>query len=560
MEMEQIIQQAEQNIWQAIDDYRRHTTNTEVLDDIEDNFVCTLARDSSYAKQGLRELFSKSPVWDEKIDALVINGTRTHNPDYERIRGLARQIFQDVLWSEHRVLIEQSIELFADPNQSEADKQFSIHCINQLAPKAYTPTKKPSRVFKALCQALGVADETAGSEFQRLFAQFADELTAEKLGFKLYVSINPAHFLTMSNPKYDRRGNTLTSCHSFNSTEYEYNNGCTGYARDEVSFIVFTVADPAQPETLNNRKTTRQVFAYRPGSGLLMQSRMYNTSGGVYGAAEDSKLYRDLVQREISMLENVPNLWNTYASVKEGIRDYVEEGNGFGGYADWTYENFDGHISFRTDCDRDAVEPLVVGTYGLCIRCGCEHNCGLYCDECKRGNCECDECGDYFDEDDLYTVYDSRGDEIQVCEDCRDSYYICCDRCGYYHHQDNMTEVDGYWYCADCRDEYCEECEDCNEWHKREDMHLVHDSRGNEVWVCENCFDNYSYCDECDEYHPCDKLAHAYKANGCEVYLCEDCRDGFETCPHCDELVQICEDGTCPNCGAVITENEEEAV
>lgn len=71
----------------------------------------------------------------------------------------------------------------------------------------------------------------------------------------------------MSNPKGDHRGTTLTSCHSFNSTEYEYNNGCTGYARDKVSFIAFTVADPADKETLNNRKTTRQVFAYKPGNG-----------------------------------------------------------------------------------------------------------------------------------------------------------------------------------------------------------------------------------------------------------------------------------------------------
>lgn len=560
MEMQQIIEQAQKNIWQAIDDYRRHTTQTDVLDDVEDVFVRELARDSSYAKQNLRELFSKSPVWDERIDALVINGTRTHNPDYDRIRSLAHEILWVPLHGEHGTMVEYAIELFSDPNQSEADKTMSIHCINQLAPKAYAPTKKLSRVFKSLCQALGVADETAGCEFQRLYAQFADELTSKKLGFKLYVSINPAHFLTMSNPKADKRGNTLTSCHSFNSTEYGYNNGCIGYARDEVSFIVFTVADPAQPETLNNRKTTRQIFAYRPGSGLLMQSRMYNTTGGVYGAAEDSKLYRDLVQREISMLENVPNLWNTFSSVKEGICDYVEEGDGFGGYADWTYENFDGHISFRKDCDRDEVEPLEVGTYGLCIRCGCEHSDGLYCDDCKLGDCRCDECGDYYDEDDMYAVYNERGEQVYVCENCKDSYYIYCDRCGEYHHQDCMTEIDGQWYCDGCRDEYCEQCEDCDEWHVREDMYCVRDKRGNEIWVCGECIDGYALCDCCEEYHPVDAISHAYKANGSEVYVCGDCIDEFEICPHCGELVQACEDGTCPNCGAVINETEEEAI
>ncbi len=82
-----------------------------------------------------------------------------------------------------------------------------------------------------------MADEAAGSEFQKLYAQFADELSARQIGFKLYVSINPVHFLTMSNPKADSRGCILTSCHSINSTDYQYNNGCSGYARDHVSFI-----------------------------------------------------------------------------------------------------------------------------------------------------------------------------------------------------------------------------------------------------------------------------------------------------------------------------------
>lgn len=188
----------------------------------------------------------------------------------------------------------------------------------------------------------------------------------------------------MSNPKGDHRGTTLTSCHSFNSTEYEYNNGCTGYARDKVSFIAFTVADPADKETLNNRKTTRQVFAYKPGNGLLLQSRMYNTSGGVYGASEDSKLYRDLIQREISMLENVPNLWKTYPTV--GEKSFcVERGDGFGGYPDWEYENFDGRISIRADHAEDFTS-LVVGSYGLCVSCGCETSRGVYCEDCRSGN------------------------------------------------------------------------------------------------------------------------------------------------------------------------------
>ncbi len=564
MSMQEIISRAEGNIRQALADYARHTSRTEELDRVSESFIRQLAHDSSYAKQDLRELFSKSPVWDTNLDALVINGTRTHNPNYDRIYGLALEILDAALYGvdanpDLASTIRNAIFFFSNPDMNDADKEYSINCIKELAPKAYAPTKKPSRIFKALCDALGVSDDTAGSKFQRLYAQFADELSAKKISFKMYVSINPAHFLTMSNPKGDDRGNTLTSCHSFNTTEYDYNNGCSGYARDETSFIVFTVSDPTDRETLNNRKTTRQVFAYRPGSGLLMQSRMYNTSGGVYGAAEDSKLYRDLVQREISMLEDMPNLWNTYASVHPDFRGYVVTGHGFGGYPDWTYADFDGHISLRKDCDRENVAPLTVGTWGLCISCGCETNTGLYCDDCNDDRCVCEDCGERFDEDDLYMVHDAAGEEIMVCDRCRESYYRYCDYCHEYHPEENVNYIDGEGVCDDCRDEYFEQCEDCGEWHHRDNMILVHNSRGYEVWVCERCLDQYYCCEKCDEYYPIDYIYRVTKANGDEISVCEDCVDDFKTCPHCDEHIEICSDGTCPVCGVIINdENEEE--
>lgn len=50
MEMSEIIKQAEENIRQAIEDYRRHTHQTEVLDNISNAFIKRLAEDSSRAK------------------------------------------------------------------------------------------------------------------------------------------------------------------------------------------------------------------------------------------------------------------------------------------------------------------------------------------------------------------------------------------------------------------------------------------------------------------------------------------------------------------------------
>lgn len=79
---------------------------------------------------------------------------------------------------------------------------YHLDALKEIAPKAYHAGKKPSKIFKDFCKALGLVDNTAGSQFQKLYAKIADELSAKKINFKLYVSINPAHFLTMSNPKH----------------------------------------------------------------------------------------------------------------------------------------------------------------------------------------------------------------------------------------------------------------------------------------------------------------------------------------------------------------------
>jgi len=489
MEMQKIIDNAENNIRQALKDYGAHTRKHEVLEDISDSFITRLARDSSHAKQELRELFSKSPVWHEELDALVINGTRTHDPDYNRIYSLASRILRPAVANGVDPYdIETVASSFATPDLTSTTQEWRIAAINRLAPKAYVPGKKLSRVFKAICVKLGVSDETAGSEFQHLYAQFADELNARKIDFKLFVSINPAHFLTMSNPKNDDRGTCLTSCHSLNSTHYNFNIGCSGYARDECSFIAFTVDDPTNLETLNNRKTTRQIFAYRPGNGLLLQSRMYNTAGGVYGAAADSKLYRDLVQREISMLEGAPNLWKTGSYCREH-EDCVSAGLGFGGYTDWIYEDFDAHVSIRHDHAHD-FKPLEVGTFGLCVRCGKETSRGVYCENCKNGSKQriCDDCGDITDEDDLYPVQNDDNETIHVCLDCRDSHFTLCSQ--------------------------------CEQYHPAGEMEAVYRSNGSDVLVCGDCLDDFELCPHCD----------------CRVESRDD-----DTCPLCGSVLHEAE-------------------
>ena len=494
------------NIWTALEDYFRHADSDDVYENITEEFVNRLALDSICSKHDLRKLFRKSQGWDENLQAIVINGTKTHNPDYNLVHDLANSILYPATLnvnSEKLTLIERAVGFFSRPND-KADTY--IDAINQLAPHAYAPRKKRSRIFKAICDSLGVSDFSAGSSFQHFFAQFADELSTKKIDFKLFMSINPAHFLTMSNPKRDNRGSTMTSCHSFNDIDCEYNCGCSGYARDAVTFIVFTASNSDNPETLNNRKTTRQLFMYKPYNGLLLQSRLYNTSGGTYGAQAESKLYRDLVQRELSSLEGVPNLWKTekYCGNKHDI--HIACGCGFGGYCDWIHSDFDAKISIRQDHAHN-FEVFDVGTYGLCVSCAGELSSKLLCEDCNHDGCElCQECENYCSE--TWEVFNRHGERIHVCETCLDEYYRLCQHCQEYFDRSQMTLInDGSYVCSRCLDEEYLLCSECDEYFLADEVSLAVDSDGNNVYVCDSCRDNhYTQCTECEEFFHNDSI------------------------------------------------------
>lgn len=522
----------EENIRVALADYARYINGgRDVMEDVSEDFISAVASDNVENKNKLRDLFRLSPCWDEKLDALVINGIRTHNPDYRRVDYLMDCMFEGII---HRLRYEEPGKYrdlmfskgFFTEGFNGVSLENAIDAINRLAPRAYKEGRKKSRVFRQLCITLGIWDETAGSAFQATFAQFADEMTSKKINYKLFVSLNPAHFLTMSNPKYDKRGCTLTSCHSFNSKEYDYNNGCSGYACDKYSFIVFTVDDPKNPELLNNRKTTRQIFAYRPGGGVLLQSRLYNTSGGTRGAQEESKEYRDLIQREISSLEDAVNLWKTQPyngnTLAPGLKMLeICTGRGFGGYADWIYSNFAPMLSVRSDHYDDA-EEFSIGTYGRCISCGyqTEPGNGLYCRDCTNGPSQmCESCEEYFDEDELHTAYDENGSEIQVCRDCLNNNFTICRNCnGYYPDESVIDTVQGP-VCPDCLENCFTYCARCDGYYPNDRTSVVIDENGKPTVACNNCIENHFTSCDC-----CRRIVHDNLILECnDEWICEEC-------------------------------------
>ena len=248
LNIEEKTEQNIKNIWNAISDYGRHvesyyTPSQIILGDVSEKFVRRLARDNAESKKELRALFRRSENWDEELDAIVLDVEWTHKPNYNEIDRIARNLLvygnekYERMSDENRRHLLNIITFFTSAKEF---RKLYINDMNAIAPEAYKPGRKMSRIFKSVCDAVEVTDESPGSDFQRLYAKFSDEIKENKTKIKLFVSLNPAHFLTMSNPKEDDRGETMTSCHSFNYVDYEYNNGCSGYARDNYSFIVFT--------------------------------------------------------------------------------------------------------------------------------------------------------------------------------------------------------------------------------------------------------------------------------------------------------------------------------
>nr|DAR88144.1 MAG TPA: Thaumarchaeal output domain 1 [Caudoviricetes sp.] len=84
-----------------------------------------------------------------------------------------------------------------------------------------------------------------------------------------------------------------------------------------------------------------------------------------------------------------------------------------------------------------------------------------------------------------------------------------------------MTEVvnargDEVLVCEDCRDRYYEQCEVCGEYHIREDMTFVTLRDGDHAYVCEDCMDSYEVCPHCGT-------------------MIERCDNG--TCPECGAVI-----------------------
>ena len=362
-----------QSIVDALAAYVKYTPRAGIIDGISEAFIDRLAADSVTAKVKLRSILSRCAGWDENLQAVVVSGNKTRNPDNRRIEHLINQIMEPLFDGRLTGEIRAAAKWFTEPKNETL-----LAALKRVAPKAWHAGRKPSRIFNDFAKVIGVFNEATGSRYQRLFAKLSDEMKATATPYKLYISINPAHFLTASNPYKDSRGELLVSCYSLNWIKSMHNTaGIVGYARDECALIVFTAA--GEGEGLFNRKTTRQFFFVN--AGVVIQGCLCDPHGNA--RTETSARYREQVQRVISEGLARENTWLTCNYVGNRYGVHARQHPDFGGYRDW--EHFDDETAMLSiQADEPKISgDFVVGAAGLCIECAKE----LHGDEWKCESC-----------------------------------------------------------------------------------------------------------------------------------------------------------------------------
>lgn len=486
------------------------------------------------AKQGLIDIFSKNPCWNES--QLCIH----FEHDYDRkIKPEEYRSFLNWLWaaSDDRFKPEgiptmDSIHTWEDPvdvrmgyyniydelvnlpaettlpefepeeelnywyRDRQAKYKTALERINKLDEKwNFRPGMKLNRIVNKICVKYGW-DKLVG--YDRRYAFFSDSMTPLKVKRQTTISVNPIDFLLMSH------GNSWKSCHWIGWDESEagcYSSGTVSYMLGEDSFIVSAIDENASGERLAEEpKILRQVFGYHDYQ--LLQSRLYPQDCDS-GAKELYDNIRGMVEEVIAQALDEPNRWT---------KDAMNVNSDGTAYQDWNCMSVCSMHTLLNHVE-DTKEPIMMSREPICVQCGCEHGYeeSILCDDCQGHYCA--DCGCHIDlsDEDSYVTND---DGDYYCTECR----VYCAKCGAVERRDYSVWISdiGERWCDWCASKYATVCNECGHYLSEA---YTHDHEGNVL--CEDCFD--SYYDEC------------YECGA--VYRVEEMEDieGWRHCPECAE-------------------------
>lgn len=250
-----------------------------------------------------------------------------------------------------------AVHLFRDEEVTlEASTSFGL---SQVVPELKFATgMKTSRAFNRLCEAFSVSRLP---KYNSLFAEYADMVSGRKQALKLFISVNPFDYLTMS------FGNSWASCHTIDKknvrnmpNDYSgmYCGGTLSYMLDHVSFITYT--HKSIPDDFEQGKIHRCMFHYKDGN--LVQGRVY-PQGNDY-TSDIYTEFRQCVQKTLlDILELKDETWvksnKTIASVVRTSGVHYED------YLHFTPCN----LSYIKSIG-PLVEKMSIGHERICPNCG----------------------------------------------------------------------------------------------------------------------------------------------------------------------------------------------
>lgn len=224
------------------------------------------------------------------------------------------------------------------------------------------PGMKTSRAFNRVCTHYGFTDT---KDYNKRFAEYADLIAGGTRHMKLYISLNPLDYLTMS------FGKSWASCHTIDKTNKRhmpnhysgsYCGGTLSYMLDSCSFITF-IHNSVPDDIVTEGKIYRNMFHFDKENYVLIQGRVYPQ--GNDGATDLYKTIRNSVQKELSAcLGQTEDKWVRRTSFAADIQSEGAH-----------YRDYD---CFRNNCvesylrcnDIPRLFSKTIGHTGVCLRCG----------------------------------------------------------------------------------------------------------------------------------------------------------------------------------------------
>lgn len=436
-------------------------------------------------KTSLRNILRKHPNWNEDMQLILFDTDFKRELDEGVLHDFSQWIkFCPVEAQEDE---DRNIK-FANYIKARTEHvldETTANYFNEHFPELKARVgQRITKIVNKYCIMYGLDKEKVFSlTYNQAYAKYCDAITPLKIKRHTIISINPIDYLTMS------FGNSWASCHTIdkenkrgmeNSYSGCYSSGTMSYMLDSTSIVFYTIdASYNGNRPFMQPKINRNMFHYDniDNIDVLIQGRLYPQS-----CDGDTGMYKDIrmiMQKVFADCLNINNLWMN----KKGtdVCDELIESEGTH-YPD--YKHFDTcNVSIPkeqfTSWDLEGGE-MYVGHYPICPDCGREHE----------------------------------EEENICCENCSDERQVCAD-CGARRDEDDMFYINGDWYCDECV-YYCEEC---NEYERTSNAAY---RNGNEIYVCDECLDNYyTYCDACEEYHRDRDMTRTEEGY---VY-CENCVD-----------------------------------